>query len=139
MNQIKYTINPFIAFLIIGAILVVMSCYEIYGRASIEVDGEVINKLVVCQQPKNNRCVTKYIILSAAGENKSYSAGPTDQSLSRDFAIGEKIKKQKWKLSYMADERIINDFPIVFYYGLLSIGLLSIAIWFMKRKYIGVA
>jgi hypothetical protein len=135
MDQTQKIVNPFIAFLIFGAILVLMSCSEIYGRALIEIDGIIINKEVVCQQPNNNRCVTNYLLRPVFGESQSsYSAGPTDQSLSRDLPVGTKLKKKKWGLNYEIDGKVVDDFPIFFYAGLLVIGLLSIGIWFLKRK-----
>lgn len=135
MDQAQKVINPFIAFLILGAILVVMSCSEIYARASIEINGTIINKEVVCQQPNNNRCVANYLLRSVSDESQlTYSAGPTNQSLSRDLPIGAKLKKNKWKLSYEVDEKVVDDFPITFYLGLLAIGLLSIGVWLLKRK-----
>jgi hypothetical protein len=135
VNQTQKAVNPFIAFLILGAVLVMMSGSEIYGRGSIEIEGKIINREVVCQQPKNNRCVTNYLISSGSGQNQSvYSAGPMDESLSRDLLIGTTLKKRKWALVYEADGKIVDDFPIIFYSGLLAIGLMAIGIWFFKRK-----
>lgn len=136
MDQTKKVINPFIALLIFGAILVTMSCSEINERALIEIDGKIVNKEVVCQQPNNNRCVANHLIDSVSGESQStYSAGPTDQSLSHDLPVGARLKKKKWQLGYEVDGKAVDDFPITFYAGSLMIGLLSIGGWFLKRRF----
>ena len=135
MDQISKTLNSLIAFLIVGIILVVMSGSEIYGRASVEVNGKIVNKEVVCQQPNNNRCVANYLISSDLGKNQSiYSAGPTDQSLLRDLPVGTVLKKKKWELVYEVDGKTIDDFPITFYVGLIAIGLFAIGVWIYKRN-----
>ncbi|MBC3883806.1 hypothetical protein [Undibacterium griseum] len=135
MNNFQRMTNPFIAFLMFGAVLVLMSISEIYGRASIEIDGVVINQEVVCQQPSNNRCVTNYLIKKNSVESQIiYSAGPTDQSLPRNLPVGAELKKEKWKLKFELNGKIINDFPIDFYIGLFVIGMSGIVTWFVKTN-----
>ncbi|MBC3934047.1 hypothetical protein H8K47_01620 [Undibacterium sp. CY7W] len=135
MNNFQKITNPFVAFLMFGGVLVLMSISEIYGRASVEIAGVVINREVVCQQPSNNRCVTNYLIKNNSVERQFiYSAGPTDQSLPRNLLVGTELKKEKWKLQFEVDGKIINDFPIDFYVGLFVIGVGGIIIWFVKNK-----
>lgn len=82
MISVRTVTNPLIALLMFGAVLILMSIYEVYGRAEIEVDGVIIKSEIVCQQPNNNRCVTNYLVKQILGERQTiFSAGPTDLSL----------------------------------------------------------
>ena len=86
MSETKLCANPKVALLILGVIVVVMASSEIYGRSSIELEGLIVSREVVCQQPKNNRCVTNYQLKSVADNTQlAYAAGPTDQSLSSEL------------------------------------------------------
>lgn len=116
--------------------MILMSIYEVYGRAEIEVDGVIIKSEIVCQQPNNNRCVTNYLVKQILGERQTiFSAGPTDLSLPRDLPIGTALKKEKWKLNYELNGKTINDFPVYSYVGMFVIGIISFAIWFMQRDH----
>ena len=125
--------NPFLAFLIIGLTVTGMACSEIYERAALQVDGLIVGREVVCQQPKNNRCVTNYSLKHTANNSLyTYSAGPTEQALSSELGVGTFVNKQRWHLSYEVNRKEVDDFPVLFYAGLLLIGLVAIGLWFLK-------
>jgi len=48
--------------------------------------------------------------------------------------IGTEIVKAKWSLAYSINGREINDFPIVFYAGILLLGLCCIGWWYALSK-----
>ncbi|MFS2035285.1 hypothetical protein ACEN8I_14790 [Polaromonas sp. CT11-55] len=132
MTDGKYT-NPFLAFLILGLMFLGMACSEIYGRASIEADGLIVGREVVCQQPKNNRCATNYLLKRTADNSLySYSAGPVDQSLSSELGVGASVRKQRWHLKYEVNGKEVDDFPVLFYVSLLAIGFFAIGLWISK-------
>lgn len=126
--------NPFLAFLIIGLIVAGMACSEIYERAALQVNALIVGREVVCQQPKNNRCVTNYSLKDTADNSlHTYSAGPTEQALSTELKIGSSINKQRWYLSYEVNGKEVDDFPTLFYVGLLLMGIVAIGLWFLKQ------
>lgn len=136
MSGTNKVINPLIALLIFGVIVVVMACLEIYERASIEIDGLIVGSEVVCQQPKNNRCVTKYQFKGVVDKAQfEYSAGPTESSLPHDLAMGASVKKHRWELTYEIDGKPVDDFPTLFYVGLVAIGLFAVGIWGIKVRH----
>jgi hypothetical protein len=101
---------------------------EIYQRADIDLNGIIVSADTSCMQPYNNRCGTIYVVKSRDGSRHTYIAGPTDQALPRRLPVGTVVVKDKWALSYSLNGREIRDFPIIFYSGLLVLGLIS-AIW----------
>jgi hypothetical protein len=97
---------------------------EIYQRAAISLDGTVVSSKTSCVQPYDNRCATAYVVERRDHTQSTYVAGPTDESLERRLPVRTVIRKKKWSLTYTVDARIVNDFPIGFYGGLMALGLL---------------
>src|ERR1017187_5142 len=73
---------------------------SILERAEIEVDGQVIWAETTCDQPYNNRCVTRYVLRTRTGSQVLYAAKPGDSSLPRRLPSGTWITKHKWDISY---------------------------------------
>jgi hypothetical protein len=127
---------PFRKNLLIGLPILAMvisagAISSILERAEIEVDGQVISAETTCEQPYNNRCVTRYVLRTRTGSQVLYAAGPGDSSLQRRLPIGTWITKHKWDISYSIDGKRIDDFPLRFYFGILVVsafvGLVRIA------------
>jgi|ERR1035441_305207 hypothetical protein len=95
---------------------------SILERAEIDVDGQVIWAETTCDQPYNNRCVTRYVLRTRTGSEVIYAAMPGDSSLARRLPIGTWITKHKWDISYSVDGKRIDDFPLRFYVGILVVG-----------------
>jgi hypothetical protein len=128
--------NPFWPFLMVGFLFVVMTCSSIYERAAIQVDGTVVGREVVCQQPANNRCVTNYTLRRTAdGSLYNYSAGPTNESLSSDLRVGAFVEKWRWHLIYKVDGNEVDDFPVLLFVGMLLMGFFAIGLWGVKMIY----
>ena len=134
LNLRRKTFNPFLTFLAIGSVLVVMTASEIYDRAKIEIAGQIVAKQTSCQQPRNNRCSTIYTVAAQDGSKQLYVAGPTYEALSHDLPIGAFLRKEKWRFDYVVDGSLIQDFPLVFSLGLLAIGLAAVGVWFINRR-----
>ena len=107
---------------------------EIYQRAAIELIGTVVSSETSCMQPQNNRCATEYVVEANDHSRKRYIAGPTDKALPRRLPVGTAILKNKWALAYSVNGEEINDFPIVFYTGLLVFGLCCVYWWYVLSK-----
>ena len=134
MIETKLRENSLVALLILGVVVVVMASSEIYGRASIGFEGVISSREIVCQQPKNNRCVTNYILKAVPdGTQLAYEAGPTVRALSSDMPVGALVKKDRWKLAYEVNGHVLDDFPAPLFAGLLAIGFTAIGIWAFKR------
>jgi len=116
------TARPYLALILLGFIFAVETSSEIYGRAIIDVAGQVAAVETKCQEPQHNRCVSTYF-LSAGHETTTYSAGPTDQSLLRYLPVGTTIEKHKWQFTYLVNGAEVNDFPIWFYCGIFGLGV----------------
>jgi len=97
--------------------------HEIYQRAEVALNGTVVSSETGCLQPYNNRCDTTYIVESQNHVRSTYVAGPTDAPLGRRLPVGTLIQKDKWALTYSVNGKIVNDFPINFYGGLMLFGL----------------
>lgn len=107
---------------------------EIYQRAVVELNGSIVSSETSCMQPENNRCATKYVIEGHDHIRTIYIAGPTDKALPQRLPAGTEIVKAKWALAYSINGRRINDFPIVFYAGLLVFGLCCVGWWYVLSK-----
>jgi len=112
-----------------------MGISEIHGRAVIELDGRISSVATKCVEPQHNRCASVYVIEAENRSRKTYVAGPTDQSLRRDLPAGTYIQKRKWELGYRIDGTPIEDFPIVFYSGILALSIGCFAWWFWLYKH----
>jgi hypothetical protein len=111
------------ALLIIGLMSLVFSMNEFVSRAAIALDGRIVSAYTTCQQPYNNRCVTHYELLSADGSHVNYDAGSNDQSLKRGLPVGTHIVKRRWDLTYLVDDKLIDDFPSYAYSALSAFGI----------------
>jgi hypothetical protein len=107
---------------------------EIYQRATIELNGTIVSATTTCMQPWNNRCATAYIVKAQDGSRHAYVAGATDKALPRRLAVGTVVVKRKWALSYFLNGRQVDDFPILFYSGLLVLGGGCTIWWVLLRK-----
>jgi len=106
---------------------------ETYQRADLELNGTIVSANTTCMQPWNNRCATAYIFKARDGSRQRYVAGPTDQALPRRLPVGTVLVKDRWTLSYSLNGRKIDDFPILFYCGVLVLGLGGFAWWVLLR------
>lgn len=115
--------RPYLALTLLGVLLAVGAASEIYGRASINVVGQVATDETRCQKPQHNRCVTSYVLRAVDGSTTAYSAGPTDHSLRRYLPVETTIEKHRWQLTYRVNGVEVDDFPILFYCGLFWSGV----------------
>lgn len=120
--------------LLIAVLLWLFAGAEIYQRAAIELHGKVVSAITTCVQPVNNRCSTSYIFEASDRSQQVYVAGPTDKALPRRLPVGTVVVKDRWALSYSLNGRQVDDFPIMFYSGLLVLGLGSAAWWLLLRR-----
>ena len=111
------------ALLAFGVLFWIFAGSEIYNRVAVDLDGTIVSSETTCMQPYNNRCVTVYVIEGANHLLTTYAAGPTDSDLVRRLPFGTKIVKHKWLLGYTVDKTQVNDFPVVFYFGMLALWL----------------
>lgn len=93
---------------------------EIVDRSLIEVEGTIISS----QTTIGDRPVTTYIIRGSDQVDRQYVAGPTDASLPRRLSIGTYLKKERYALAWMQNQKIVNDFPLWFYFGACGIGIM---------------
>ncbi len=107
---------------------------EIYQRAAIELKGTIVSSNTTCMQPWNNRCATTYVVRADDGSQYAYIAGPTDKALRRRLPVGTVIVKDRWAFLYSLNGQRIDDFPILFYSGLLALGLGSAVWWLVLRS-----
>ena len=121
--------RPYHALLAGGVLFSFMACSEIYSRAEIDVEGQVLSIESKCQEPQHNRCVSTYVLASKNGLHSSYSAGPNDASLQRNVPVGAYLVKHRWHLSYSIDNQEIDDFPIGFYGGLFALSIVAVLFW----------
>jgi hypothetical protein len=97
-----------------------LAASELLARGWIELDGRVISSDTTCQQPHNNRCVTRYSLERRDGSQVIYDAASNDHSLWQRLPVGAVISKRRWELGYSVDGNQINDFPRYFYGGTLA-------------------
>jgi hypothetical protein len=93
------------------------------------VDGTLVSSTTTCVPPANNRCASEYVVLSSDGTRASYVAGPTDASLPRELPVGTAISKRKWSLDYALNGQRVEDFPVLFYTGVLAFGVVCLCLW----------
>jgi hypothetical protein len=117
-NQRNITYGP----ILLAVLLWLFSGSEIYQRGAIELNGTIVSSTTACMQPWNNRCATEYTVKVHNGSQQTYVAGPTDRALPRRLPVGTVVIKTRWALSYSLNGQQVDDFPILFYYGLLVVG-----------------
>ena len=110
-----------------------MGVNEITGRLLIEVEGVVVSSRTTA----GNRPVTAYVLRGSDGEERGYTAGPTDKSLPRRLPVGTYLGKNKYELSYVENGKVVNDFPLGFYVGICCVGIMlawwGISQWRFRR------
>lgn len=113
----------FLFFIIIaGVALISFSAEEFYSRSQIEIQGTVISRQVG-QYGTPYRWYADYEIRQADGNIASYRAEGNDHSLSRGIPSGANLIKKRWKLNYIVDNRVMDDFPKQWYFGVATTGL----------------
>lgn len=125
--------KPHLIFIVIGLWFSWLPISEIYNRASIELQGVITSSNTSCVQPQNNRCSTVYLTQNSTSSTSKYIAGSTDASLQRYLPIGTKIEKLKWQLNYKINEKVVNDFPIGFYGGVLTFCITALGFGIYKE------
>jgi len=118
----------------VAALVWLFAGNEIYQRAAVELNGSVVSSETSCMQPQNNRCATKYVVEGHDHIRATYIAGPSDKALPRRLPVGTEIVKAKWALAYSINGQQINDFPIVFYAGILLLGPCCAGWWYALSK-----
>lgn len=115
--------------------LTVGGASEIYGRASINVVGQIVANETKCQEPQHNRCATSYVLRALDGSITTYGAGPTDHSLRRYLPVGTNLEKHRWQLTYRINGCEVDDFPTVSYLGFLlsGVGAFAWALYLHKK------
>ncbi len=119
-------------FLVAAFMAWMLAGYPIYTRLAIAVNGTVISSQVTCVQPRKNRCVTRYVVRSTDGTQTNYAAGAADGALQRDMPVGTVISKARWSFAYFLNGERVDDFPVVFYSGLILLGVLCIGLWVVR-------
>jgi hypothetical protein len=107
-----------------GAWFLFMTLYTLFGRLTTQVDGTIISRQTILETRRG----TVYTLRDSKGNLETYVAGATDASLSRDIPIGTHITKERWHLGYNLNNSYINDFPVIFYSMVASIGVCFL--WF---------
>jgi hypothetical protein len=107
-----------------GAWFSFMALYTLFGRLATEVDRTIISRQII-SEPRRGAI---YSLRDSKGNLETYVAGATDASLSRDIPIGTHVAKERRHLGYNLNGSYINDFPIVFYSTVASIGVCFL--WF---------
>ena len=116
--------RQFFEMLIIWGLLIAgFGLLGLFGRARIEVQGEILNVESNCGEPEVNRCTTTYTIQSDSGRSHEYRAVGTDQALALDLLKGSRIDKLPWELNYTVDGNRVYDFPSLSYIFLSVAGL----------------
>ena len=118
---------------VVGIMFGALAASELVARAWIDVAGRVISADTTCQQPYDNRCVTRYVVERADGSRAVYDAGPNDHSLRRRLPLGTVLVKARWELSYSIDGNQVEDFPRYFYIAALTVAG-SVAILSLTRQ-----
>ena len=117
-----------------AAFLLLFPGIELYGRATIELNGVVVSSDTSCMQPWSNRCATKYVIEAADHSKALYIAGPSDDSLRRRLPVGTELVKEKWKFWYLVNGQRIDDFGLTGYLCLAGFGLALLRWHFMYER-----
>jgi hypothetical protein len=132
----RRAINP-VAFFVLGIWLLWGFGIQTLGlRLTTEVDG-VISSI---DRPATGapRYSTEYILRGPDGQSRHYIAGPTYGFLPRSMPVGTRIKKQRWRLDYERNGRVVNDFAVGFTALILGIALAliywSITLWYEQRQ-----
>lgn len=135
-ESMKQQISPHPFVLLLTALWIFWSFgFRTIGvRLWTEINGTIIESHDL---PSTNapRYVTQYIIREADGQNKTYTAGPTDASLPKSLPLGTEIRKQRWHLSYQKNGQTIIDFPIGCYSGMLGIAVGCVLWSFLQWKH----
>jgi len=102
-----------------------------FQRAWLAVEGTVVAKDLLCQQPQNNRCATTYTLASGKANSK-YVAGPVDYALSQDIPVGAVVKKTRWELGYTVNGKHVDDLSILpsFLFGFIAFAIVVLALYF---------
>jgi hypothetical protein len=104
----------------------------VWMRLWVDVNGIVVSSIDV---PANRpgRYHTDYVIKSADGEIRSYTAGATDATLARSLPVGTRLTKHRWELGYTVNGRW-KSFPMFFYGPFLALGLWLLIAGIIRRR-----
>src|SRR5215207_5070777 len=95
--------------LLISFALITLGFGTMWARASLSLEGTIVQSDTVCDSSTHARCSTTYVISNGQG-TITYIAGPNEQSLQRSLPVGTTIKKQPWHLVYVVNGVIVDDF-----------------------------
>ena len=118
----SYGPNPVILLLAACWIVWAFGIQTVGLRLQTEVSGQIVDRRFI-PSIGAPRYSTEYTVRSANGSSSIYIAGPTDGYLPRNIPVGVEIRKQRWHLSYEMDGQLIDDFPMYFYAGILSVAV----------------
>ncbi len=97
--------------------------YNSIWRLQTELEGTITARQDFPQTPQTHGPTAVYKVQRSDGSLIQYTAGPGDDSLLRTMPVGAHIAKQKWELSYMLNDRRVDDFPLIFCVVLFAVGV----------------
>ncbi|MDE2290843.1 MAG: hypothetical protein KGL53_02065 [Elusimicrobia bacterium] len=108
-------------FLALGLFILWTFGWETVGqRLRIQAVGEIVTSRDVPAKGAP-RYATQYTLREPDETVTEFWSGATDASLARSMPVGTKVDKQRWRLDYKMDGRLVA-FPIIFYAIVLGIG-----------------
>jgi hypothetical protein len=112
--------------LIVSFVLLALGFGTLLARASLGLEGTIIQSNTSCDPSNQARCSTRYVVQSP-GSTVSYSAGPNEQSLQRFLPVGTTISKKRWQLVYTVNGMVVDDFGTGPAIAIGGVGLLLFA------------